>query len=378
MPRSPDAWLRIYLGYAPGVGKTYALLHEGRRRKARGSDVVIGWVETYARPRTIEAVGDLEVVPPRVIVHRGVRLAEMDVDAIVARRPQVVLVDELAHTNVPGSKHPKRYQDILDLQACGINVISSLNIQHLASLHDTVGLLTGVTVSETLPDWVLDGADELEMVDQSPEALRKRLRHGNVQPSDQVQRALEGFFRVDTLTALRELALRRMAEHTERQLLEYRHTRGAAGPDPSGTRKPVRNTGSAGGQHSSDARRQAVLVCVPASDLAQPLVRRGVHLAKRLRARLVALHVAQPSRTGYQEAVRALQLARALGAEVMTEPAGDIAQTLARFASEVGATQLVIGETSRSWPRELLQGSILRDVLARIKNVDVYIVRRVG
>jgi two-component system sensor histidine kinase KdpD len=368
MPDDPirgqaTAWLRIYLGYAPGVGKTYAMLHEGRRRRARGTDVVIGWVETYSRLHTIDAVGDLELVPPRVIVNQGVAVEEMDVDAVIARRPQVVLVDELAHTNVRGSKHPKRYQDVLDLQASGINVISSVNIQHLASLHETVRLLTGVTVNETLPDWVLEAADELEMVDQTPEALRKRLRHGNVQPREQVQRALDGFFRVDTLTALRELALRRMAEHTEQKLLEHRHRNEADGPAPSG---------------------ETVLVCVPANDLAQPLVRRGVLLAKRLRARLVVLHVAPSSRTlpadatGYQETVRALQLARALGAEVITQPAGNVAQTLAQYASELGATQIVMGESARSWPRELLQGSVLRDVLRRIKDVDVYIVRRGG
>jgi len=176
------AWLRIYLGYAPGVGKTFGMLHEGRRRKARGTDVVIGWVETYDRPHTIEAIGDLEIVPPLVTIRGGVAVREMDVEAIITRRPQVVLVDELAHTNVQGSRHSKRYQDVLDLQASRINVISSVNIQHLASIHDTVRLLTGITVNETLPDWVLDTADELEMVDQSPEALRKRLRLLSSQP----------------------------------------------------------------------------------------------------------------------------------------------------------------------------------------------------
>lgn len=368
------AWLRIYLGYAPGVGKTYAMLHEGRRRKARGTDVVIGWVETYSRPRTIEALGDLEIVPPRVITHQGVAVAELDVDAVIARRPQVVLVDELAHSNVRGSKHPKRYQDVLDLQASGINVISSVNIQHLASLHETVRLLTGVTVNESLPDWVLDGADELEMVDQTPEALRKRLRHGNVQPKAQVERALDGFFRVETLTALRELALRRMAEHTEHKLSQHAHS--------SSAHVPRRSTGQADRPAPS---RELVLVCVPANDLAQPLVRRGVLLAKRLHARLVVLHVAPPNRnlptngsTGYQETVRALQLARALGAEVITEPAGNVAQTVAQYAGELHATQLVMGESTRSWARELLRGSVLRDVLRRIKDVDVYIVRRSG
>jgi two-component system, OmpR family, sensor histidine kinase KdpD len=353
------AWLRIYLGYAPGVGKTYTMLHEGRRRKARGTDVVVGWVETYSRPHTIDAVGDLEIVPPRVISHQGVAVEEMDVDAIIDRRPQVVLVDELAHSNVRGSKHPKRYQDVLDLRASGINVIASVNIQHLASLHETVRMLTGVTVTETLPDWVLDAADELEMVDQTPEALRKRLRHGNVQPKEQVQRALDGFFRVEHLTALRELALRRMGQHIESRLRS-----GVGSPEPSS---------------------ETVLVCVPSNDLAQPLVRRGVLLAQRLHARLVVLHVAPAGRTlpsdgstGYQETVRALQLARALGAEVITEPAANIAQTLARYASEMNVTQIVMGESTRSWPRELFQGSVLRDVLKRIKDVDVYIVRRGG
>jgi two-component system sensor histidine kinase KdpD len=358
------AWRRIFLGYAPGVGKTYAMLREGRRRKDRGTDVVIGWVETYNRPHTIEAVGDLEIVPRRVILHQGVAVEEMDVDAVIARRPQVVLVDELAHTNVRGSKHPNRYQDVLDLQASGINVISSVNVQHLASLHETIRLLAGVTVNETLPDWVLDAADELEMVDQTPEALRKRLRHGNVQPKEQVQRALDGFFRVETLTALRELALRRMAQHTELKLVEHSHGSGARGPQPS---------------------TDTVLVCVTANGLAQPLVRRGVLLAQRLHARLVVLHVAPSNRTlpadgstGYQETVRALQLARALGAEVITEPAGNVAETLARFATQLKATQIVLGESTRSWPRELFQGSVLREVLRRIKDVDVYIVRRAG
>ena len=194
------------------------MLNEGRRRSERGTDVVVGWVETYDRPHTVAAVGDLEIVPARAVHYRGQLLHEMDVDAVIARQPQVALVDELAHTNVPGSKHLKRYQDVLELREHGINVISTVNIQHLASLHDTVQLLAGVTVTETLPDWVLDAADELEMVDQSPEALRKRVRRGNMQPSGQVERALDGFFRIDTLTALRELTLRQKALHTQHKL----------------------------------------------------------------------------------------------------------------------------------------------------------------
>jgi len=222
------AWLRLYTGYAPGVGKTYAMLNEGRDVRRRGSDVVIGWVETYDRPHTLEAIGDLEVVPLRSITYRGTHVKEMDVEAVINRRPQVALVDELAHTNARGAKNRKRYQDVLELQASGIDVISTFNILHLAGLQHTIQLLAGVTVTETLPDWVLDAADEVEMIDQSPEALRKRVRRGNVQPRDQIERALDGFFRLDNLAALRELTLRRLADHYEHRRKTY--SRGLSTP----------------------------------------------------------------------------------------------------------------------------------------------------
>jgi len=357
------AWLRVYLGYAPGVGKTYAMLHEGHRRRDRGTDVVVGWVQTYGRPHTDAAIGDLEIVPSKAMGYRGQVLHEMDVDAVIARQPQVALVDELAHSNVPGSKHLKRYQDVLDLREHGINVISTVNIQHLASLHSTVQLLAGVTVNETLPDWVLDSADELEMVDQPPEALRKRLRRGNVQPKEQVERALDGFFRIDTLTALRELTLRRMAVHNQHERQDGRDLDGFPAPTPS---------------------TETVLVCVLRGDEAQILVRRGVHLADRLRARLIVLHITEPggglqadATRGRQETVKALQLARALGAEVHTMIAySNVSETLVNFASEVGASQIVLGERTDSWLQELMNGSILRDVLRQTKDVDVHIVRR--
>jgi two-component system sensor histidine kinase KdpD len=349
------AWLRAYIGYAPGVGKTYAMLQEGHRRRDRGTDVVVGWVQTYNRTHTMAAVGDLESVPPRAVEYRGGILHEMDVDAVIARRPQVALVDELAHTNVPGSKHLKRYQDVLDLREYGINVISTVNIQHLASLQDTVRLLAGVTVSETLPDWVLDAADDLEMVDQTPDALRKRLRRGNIQPRVQVEQALDSFFRVETLTALRELTLRQMAVHTERKL-----------------------------QWDAPASSDGiVLVCVLRGDEAQVLVRRGVHLAERLQARLIVLSIAEPggglySETrGHQETMKALQLARALGAEVHSEVAtASVSETLVHFAQGAGASQIVLGESTQSWLGELFGGSIVRDVLRQTKDVDVHIVRR--
>jgi len=347
------AWLRVYLGYAPGVGKTYAMLQEARDLRRRGTDVVVGWVETYDRPHTEDAVADLEVVLPRAIIYHGTFVKEMDLDAVIARRPQVVLVDELAHTNVPGARNLKRYQDVLELQGSGINVISTLNIHHLTSLQHTVQLLTGVTVTETLPDWVLDAADEVEMIDQLPEALQRRLRHGNIQPRDQIERALDGFFRLDTLTALRELTLRRMVDHTERKQEAYER-----GSVPS----------------LSD---ETVLVCVPANELAQLLVRRGVHLAQRLRARLVALHIVQPGQShGHHEAMKALELARALGAEVETRSAARVPEAIVSSVSELGATQIVLGEPTGSWISELLGGSVVRHVLRHTQNIDVHVVRR--
>jgi two-component system sensor histidine kinase KdpD len=357
------AWLRVYIGYAPGVGKTYAMLHEGRRRRDRGTDVVVGWVQTYDRPHTVTAIGDLEVASPRAVEYRGGILHEMDIDAVIARRPQVALVDELAHTNVPGSKHLKRYQDVLDLREYGINVISTVNIQHLASLQDTVRLLAGVTVSETLPDWVLDAADDLEMVDLTPDALRKRLQRGNIQPREQIDRALDSFFRTETLTALRELTLRRTALHTERKLQEGAEF----------------DTLSVAGT----ASEETVLVCVLRGDEAQVLVRRGVHLAERLRARLIVLSIGErggglySETSGHQETMKALQLARALGAEVHSEVAdSSVSETLVHFAEGCGASQIVLGESTQSRFGELFGGSIVRDVLRRTKDVDVHIVRR--
>ncbi len=215
--------LRIYLGAAPGVGKTYAMLHEGKRRAQRGTDVVVGFAETYGRPLTVEALAGLELIPRRAIEYRGVTLEELDTDAVIARRPQVALVDELAHTNAPGSTHEKRWQDVQDILAAGITVISTLNIQHLESLNDVVAGITGIHVRETVPDSVVDEADEIEVVDISAQALRSRMRHGNIYPREQASRALEGFFREGNLTALRELVLRRVAEQVEHQLDEYMH-----------------------------------------------------------------------------------------------------------------------------------------------------------
>src|SRR5580693_3784149 len=218
----PAGHFRIYLGAAPGVGKTYAMLSEGQRRRGRGTDVVAGFVEAYGRPLTEALISGLEVVPRQEIDYRGSRLEEMDLDAILRRRPEVALVDELAHTNVPGSgRHDKRWQDVLEILGAGIDVITTVNIQHLESIADEVEQMTGAKVRERVPDWVVRKADQIELVDSSPEQLRRRMLHGNIYPKETVTRALSNFFRTDNLIALRELTLRFLADETDEELLEH-------------------------------------------------------------------------------------------------------------------------------------------------------------
>jgi two-component system, OmpR family, sensor histidine kinase KdpD len=210
--------LRLYLGAAPGVGKTYAMLNEGWRRRGRGTDVVIGWVQDHGRPQTDAQIRDLEIVPRREIDYRGQKFEEMDLDAIIARKPDLVLVDELAHTNVPGSKHAKRWQDVEELRDAGINVISTINLQHLESLNDVVEQITGVAQHETVPDPVVRAADQVELVDMDPEALRRRMAHGNIYRADRIDAALANYFRTGNLTALRELALLWVADRVDQEL----------------------------------------------------------------------------------------------------------------------------------------------------------------
>ncbi len=222
--------LRIYLGAAPGVGKTFAMLNEGRRRWERGTDVVVGFVETHGRPRTAEAIGDLEIVPRRVFEHRGTHFEEMDVDAVLRRKPKVALVDELAHTNVPGSRNEKRWQDVLELLDAGIEVISTVNIQHLESVNDVVERITGVAQRETVPDEVVRQAEQVELVDMTPEALRRRMAHGNIYPAERIDPALTNYFRPGNLTALRELALLWVADSVDESLEDYRERHGITEP----------------------------------------------------------------------------------------------------------------------------------------------------
>ena len=350
--------LRIYLGMAPGVGKTYAMLMEGHRRKERGTDVVIGFVETYGRPKTIEAVGDLEAIPRRKIPYKGVALEEMDTEAVILRKPAVALVDELAHTNAPGSKHEKRWQDVEELMDHGITILSTVNIQHLESLADIVETITGVPVRERIPDWVVDQADEVELVDMSPHALRQRISHGNVYPKERADQALHSFFREGNLNALRELALRRVATTVEEDLEEYMREHHIDAAWPAGER---------------------VMACADARPDAQRVLRRAWRMANRLQADLLAVFVETPRwASASPEERRALEenlrFAEDLGAEIIRITGSDIASELVRIAREKNAGRIVIGRPTRRGLSLLLRGSTINKLLRLATDIDVQVV----
>jgi two-component system sensor histidine kinase KdpD len=353
--------LRVYLGAAPGVGKTFAMLQEAHRRKERGTDVVIGLVETHGRAHTAELIGDLEVIPPREVPYKGVVVREMDTDAVIARHPRVALVDELAHTNVPGSRHEKRYEDVQDLLAAGITVLSTLNVQHIESLNDVVRQVTGISVHETVPDWVIEEADQVELIDMAPEALIQRMRHGNIYPPEQAKRALENFFTGGNLTALRDLALRATARGVEERLSRYMH-----------------------GRDDHDAIHAAVtdrvMVAVDHRPAAKTLIRRGWRIAAALKADFLVAHVepnrgARATQTVEDERhLRAnLQLADELGAQVV-RLRGDVAEELAAYAQANSVTQIVIGQSRHGRWTEFLQGSVTHDILRKVHDVDVVVV----
>ncbi len=349
--------LRILLGMAPGVGKTYAMLMEGRRRKERGTDVVVGFVETYGRPQTVQAIGDLEVIPRRQIEYKGVTLEEMDTEAIIRRNPDVALVDELAHTNAPSSKHKKRWEDVQELLEHGITVITTLNIQHLDSLADIVERITGAPVRERIPDSVVDQADEMELVDMAPHALRQRIIHGNVYPSQRAEQALHQFFREGNLTALRELALRKVSTAVEQQLSDYMRQHEIHEVWPAG---------------------EKVMVCVGARPDAQHLLRRGWLLADRLQAELVAVFVETPgwahaSPEEKRQLEENLRLAEDLGAKVMRIAGSDVAKELARVAHEQNVANLFIGHSRRGRIYELLHGSTVNELLRQAPDIDVHV-----
>jgi two-component system sensor histidine kinase KdpD len=352
--------LRIFLGAAPGVGKTYAMLNEGRRAFERGTDVVVGYVETHGRPNTADQVGELEIVPRRRTAYRGAEFEEMDTDAIIARHPERVLVDELAHTNVPGSRHEKRWQDVDDILAAGIDVISTVNVQHLESMNDVVEQITGVKQRETIPDAIVRAADQIELVDMTPQALRRRMAHGNIYPADKVDASLANYFREGNLGALRELALMWVADRVDEALEEYRETHGIAQPWETRERVLVAITGAPGGDD---------------------VIRRAARMAARSHGELIGVYVRSsdglrgPSGDELELQRRLLD---ELGGEYRELSGADVAASLVHFAHTQNATQIVLGASRQSRWTHLIRGSVIQNVIRASGPIDVHVISSGG
>ncbi|MDZ4768501.1 MAG: sensor histidine kinase KdpD [Chloroflexota bacterium] len=348
--------LKIFLGMATGVGKTYAMLDAAQEQRSSGADVVIALVETHGRAETEALIDPLEVIPRRLIDYRGTALTEMDTDAVIVRAPALALVDELAHSNVPGSRHSKRYQDVVELLEHGIDVYTTVNVQHFESRADLVRQITGIPVQETIPDSLLDLANEIELIDLSPEDLRRRLYEGRVYTVERVDLAANNFFRIGNLTALREMALRLAAEHVDHQLQDYMQIKRIAGPWRSGER---------------------LLVAVGPSPFSERLIRWTRRTAYNLEAPWLACYV-QTSQTLTPEAqerlAKHLALARELGGEVVTSSGDDIVETMLRAARQRNVTQIVIGKPKRSRLHRLVLGSLVDTVIAHSGEIDVYVV----
>jgi two-component system, OmpR family, sensor histidine kinase KdpD len=369
LPKKPEEWLeavspapksrgifKLFLGYAPGVGKTFSMLSEAIRRKSRGEDVVIGVVETHGRKGIAELAQQIEAVPRKKIEYKGTLFEEMDVDAILARRPAVVLVDELAHTNIPGSKHRKRYEDVQELLAAGIDLLSTLNIQHIESIAPTVRAITGVTVRETVPDWVPLSASETMMVDLTPEALQNRMKRGDVYGQEKVEQSLKNFFRRGNLIALRELALRQVAEQVDRSLESYMDS------------KDIRQNWGV---------RERLAVCVSGNPSGQYLIARAARLARRIDAELYVLHVDREfgQRQEDAKALEAnLRFGENLGAHITRLKGKSVADAIAEFVRNRHITQVMFGRALvRDW-RKYLYLSAVHRFLRESPPVDVHIV----
>jgi two-component system sensor histidine kinase KdpD len=349
--------LRIYLGAAPGVGKTFAMLDEGFRRQARGTDVVIGYVETHNRPKTISQLRDMEIVPRKIVEYRGQSFEEMDLDAVLERRPRVALVDELAHSNVPGCRNEKRWQDIEELLAAGIDVISTVNIQHLESLNDVVENITDIKQRETVPDVFVRSADQVELVDMTPEALRSRMSHGNIYEAGKVDAALGNFFRPGNLGALRELALLWMADKVDEALRQYRDRHDISRPWETRERVAVALTGAPG---------------------ADQLIRRAARMAQRLRAELIGVHVvagdglSSRSSEGLRDDRKLLE---ELGGRFIEVAGDDVAKALVQAARAENTTQIILGASRRSRWTEIVRGSVINPIVrAAGSNIDVHVI----
>ena len=368
MSKTPEEWLeattpqektkgvlKLFLGYAPGVGKTYSMLSEAIRRHGRGEDIVIGIVETHGRKGIAELVCQLEAVPRRKIEYKGTVFDEMDLDAVIARKPQVALVDELAHTNIPGSKHRKRYEDVLEILEANVDVISTVNIQHIESVAPTVNAFTGVVVRETVPDWVLQISQETVMVDLTPEALQNRMKRGDVYHKEKIEQALKNFFRRGNLIALRELALRQVAEQVDRSLSTYL--------DEKDIQK-------------NWAVRERIAVCISANPRAQYLLARAARMARRMDAELYAVHVdIEENGKLNEKALEAnLQFAASLGAQPVRLKGKSVADAAAKFVREKHVTQMIFGRSAGEGWRKLRYLNAINRFLRDAPAVDVHIV----
>ncbi len=350
--------LKIFLGYIAGVGKTYEMLEAAHLRKNEGVDVKIGYIETHGRAETEALLAGLTIIPRKIVEYRDVRLEEMDLDAIIAARPDLVLVDELAHTNAPGSRHLKRYQDVEELLDAGIDVYTTLNVQHLESLNDVIAQITNIVVRETIPDGVIDEAAEIELVDLAPPELLQRLREGKVYVPEMAARAIEQFFNEGNLYALREIALRRAAERVDDQMLSYMQTRSIPGPWHAGER---------------------ILVCVGPSPLSERLVRTARRQADRINANWDAIYVETPShhrlsKNAKEQVWRNLQLAEKLGATTATIFGISVADTAIGYAKKHNITRIIIGKTLRPRWQEFVFGSVVDTLIHNSGTIDVYVI----
>src|SRR6266850_1810560 len=351
---------KIFVGAAPGVGKTYAMLENARAKLKAGIDVVVGAVETHGRQETQALLDGLEIVPRRRFEYRDQVIEEMDLDALIARRSKIALVDELAHTNAPGSRHPKRYLDVEELLSNGIDVYTTVNIQHIESLNDVVAQITHVRVRETVPDSIFDRADAIELVDLTPDDLIQRLKEGKVYVPKQAERALEHYFSPGNLTALRELALRRTAERVDEQLLTHMQANAIAGPWAAGER---------------------ILVCLNEDPRSAGLVRYTKRLADRLHAQWTAISIETRRSLQLTDEQRdrladTMRLAEALGGEALTIPGVGrrIADDVIHFAHANNVTQIIIGKSARSWWFEIMRGSVVHDLVRRSGNISVHVI----
>ena len=369
MPKKPEEWLevaspsaktrgvfKLFLGYAPGVGKTFSMLSEAIRRKSRGEDVVIGVVESHGRKGIEELICGMEFVPRKKMEYKGTIFEEMDVDAILARKPAVVLVDELAHTNIPGSKHRKRYEDVQELLAANIDVVSTLNIQHIESIAPVVRSITGIVVRETVPDWVPLTASETVMVDLTPEALQNRMKRGDVYSTEKVERSLKNFFRRGNLIALRELALRQVAEQVDRSLETYMED------------QDIRKNWGV---------RERMAVCVSANPTGQYLIARSARMARRMDAELYVVHVDRefgPKESNQSALSANLKFAENLGAKVVRLKGRSVADSVADFVRSKHITQVIFGRAPVHDWRKYLYLSAVHRFLRESPAVDVHIV----